>query len=605
MAHDQTDPRTSQAAADQAESEIVLSQERPWPGMRPYREHDATYYFGRSAEVEDLLARTERSLLTLLYARGGLGKTSLLRAGLAPRLVERACLPVYMRPRGLLDGGRDPVREVIGALEAAARAGRLEATADFEAPSLWELFHRQGFDLWDSTNQLVTPVLVFDQFEEIFQVIDDDASAAPRVRALLDAIAELVENRAPPRLARDDPLAPAAPKFDTAARNFRVILSFREDYLPQMRKLRAIVPSVIENHVRLEPLTGRQALEVVEGAGRQLIDREAATQLVQSVGRRAGLLQLLLDPGAALSQGAEGAALNLEVEPSILSVVCFHLNSERQMRGQATIDVGLLKLKSPADIFDDYYMTSVGQLSAGARRFVESSLVTPGGERVLYPMRAIEAMGAELLKAVNWLLDQGILRKEWFAGEQRLEISHDLLLRPIKRAAEQRAAAAARRRIGRLVAGSAAAAVGVMGLIGYFSHMKFQAELDQSETLAEALLVAYAPQGARNDMATIIRQVDGSTRAEDCVPILGALFDFAKQLSTSIDPTTAWRMQDSATTYVQLKIERGGFSQDTYPALQQKLRLAVESACAQGYLFPEDKSVIWFAQRGGIPAACR
>ena len=604
MAQDQTDAHTSEAGAEQAESEIVLSQERPWPGMRPYREHDATFYFGRGAEVEDLLARTERSLLTLLYARGGLGKTSLLRAGLAPRLVERAYLPVYMRPRGLLDGGRDPVREVVGALEDAARASRLEATADFDAPSLWELFHRQTFDLWDSTNQLVTPVLVFDQFEEIFQVIDDDAGAAPRVRALLDAIAELVENRPPPRLARDDPLAPAGPKFDAASKDFRVILSFREDYLPQMRKLRAIVPSVIENHVRLEPLTGRQALEVVQGAGRQMIDRDAAMQLVQSVGRRAGLLQLMLDPGAALSHGVEGAALNLEVEPSILSVVCFHLNSERQTRGQATIDVGLLKLKSPADIFDDYYMSNVGQLSAGARQFVESSLVTPGGERVLYPMRAVEALGPELLAAVSRLLDQGILRKEWFAGEQRLEISHDLLLRPIKRAIEQRAADASRRRIGRLVAVSAGAALGVIGLIGYFSNMKIQAELEQSETLAEALLVAYAPQSSRNDMAIIIRQVDDSKGAAASAPILEALFDFANGLSTSVDSTTARRIQESAIAYVQLKIERGRFAHGAYPALQQKLRAAVESSCVQGFVFPDDKSVMWFAQRGGVPAAC-
>ena len=50
----------------------------------------------------------------------------------------------------------------------------------------------------------ITPVLVFDQFEEIFQILDDDASAAPRIKQLLDNIAELVENRLPARLAADE-----------------------------------------------------------------------------------------------------------------------------------------------------------------------------------------------------------------------------------------------------------------------------------------------------------------------------------------------------------------------------------------------------------------
>ena len=80
-------PVDREAATDSTETIVVLSQQRPWPGMRPYREQDAAFYFGRGAEIEDLRARTERSLLTLLYARGGLGKTSLLRAGLTPRLV--------------------------------------------------------------------------------------------------------------------------------------------------------------------------------------------------------------------------------------------------------------------------------------------------------------------------------------------------------------------------------------------------------------------------------------------------------------------------------------------------------------------------------------
>jgi hypothetical protein len=591
-----------QDAPARVEAEVTLSADRPWPGMRPYREQDAGFYFGRSAEVDDLLTRTERSLLTLLYARGGLGKTSLVRAGLAPRLIERGYLPVYLRPRGLLDGGRDPIAEAIRAVEAAARAGGLEATADFDAPSLWELFHRQAFDLWDATNRLVVPVLVFDQFEEIFQVIDDDPAAAPRVRALLEAIAELVENRLPQRLAGGEFPAGDAQRFDIAAKDYRVVLSFREDYLPQMRKLRAIVPSVIENHVRLEPLTGRQALQVVEGAGGDLIDRDAATLLVKSVGRPAGLLQRLLDADAGLAAGGE--IVNIEVEPAILSVVCFHLNSERLQRGQSTIDVGLVKRKSAEDIFDDYYRVNIGEVDAAAREFVESRLVTPGGERVPYPMREVNAQGPVLVDAVNRLLEQGILRKEWFGGEQRLEISHDLLLRPIRQAVAKREAAAARRRFTRRAAMGVSSIAAIVGLLWYRSVLEVRNELEQRQNISEALLVAYVPHASRERMSKLIYEVGAAPNDVVGASKLQEIFDWTSEVSSATDPNTARLLRKAAIDYVQLKVQRQRYDAPNLPALLLGVQQAVVLSCRQGFLQADDQAVAWFANRQGVAVVC-
>lgn len=594
-------------------SDVALSPDRPWPGMRPYREQDAGYFFGRGAEVADLLARTERSLLTLLYGRGGLGKTSLVRAGLAPRLVERGYLPVYLRPRALLDGGRDPIAEVMRAIEAAANAGNVEATGRFAAPTLWELFHRVSFELWDATNRLVTPVLVFDQFEEIFQVIDDDASAAPRVKVLLDNIAELVENRLPVHLSAGELPADDDHRFDIAARDHRVILSFREDYLPQVRKLRTIIPSVIENHVRLEALSGKQALEVVENAGRNLIDHDAAKMLVRGVGRRAGLLQMLLEPDAAVADESGSSVASLEVDPAILSVVCFYLNAERQKRGQSTIDVRLVTLKSPEDIFDDYYRSAVAQISPVAREFIETSLVTTDGERVLYPMRAVELQGPALSGAIKGLLEQGILRKEWFAGEQRLEISHDLLLRPIRSAAEQRNALAAQRKRRRRIGVAATAVAAVIGAVWFYQRQTVEAELEKREEVFEALLVAYVPltsdpadpERLRNRMAELISAADQEAEGAAGVANLQQLLDWTVEASGPTHPITARRLRDVAIAYVQLKIDRARFRTGELQPLLLKLRNSVGDSCAQEFTQPGDSLVTWFADKGGLPAQCR
>jgi Novel STAND NTPase 1 len=587
-------------------SDLTLSAERPWPGMRPYREQDAAFFFGRDDEATDLQARVERARLTLLYGRGGLGKSSLLRAGLAPRLATLGYLFVYLRPRALIDGSRDPVAEAKAAIEQAAHNAGVEATAGFDAPSLWELFHRDSFGLWDKSNRLVVPVLAFDQFEEIFQIIDDDPGAAPRVGQLLEGIAELVENRLPRRLAAAELPDDAEHRFDVNVTHYRVVLSFREDYLPHVRKLRTIVPAVIENHVRLEPLTGRQALEVVERAGGPLIDASAAEALVRSVGRPAGLLQRLLDPEAA-ADGEDAQAISaLEVEPAVLSVVCFYLNAERQRQGQSTIDVGLVKLKKPEDIFDEYYRAAMAGVSAKVRHFVESRLVTEGGERVLYPMKAIDAGEPEVARAMSTLLDQGILRKEWFAGEQRLEISHDLLLRPIREAAAQVKIDRMRRQR-RLQAGSLGALLLLAG-VGYLAYQKHELEVRLKRTLAvnEALLVAYSPQSHSGDVFAAIDRVRGRNGVPPGgVESLSSLLEVAgRAAANAAHAGAALGLRQAAIAYAEVNIDLGGYSKRGEAVVQQ-LREEVGQLCSAGFVRQDDEMVTWLASHGGAPEACQ
>src|SRR4051794_29720247 len=75
----------------------ALSPDNPWPGLDPFDERDGEYFHGRTAESGELLRLVRRELLTALFGRSGLGKTSLLKAGLFPLLREEDCLPVYVR----------------------------------------------------------------------------------------------------------------------------------------------------------------------------------------------------------------------------------------------------------------------------------------------------------------------------------------------------------------------------------------------------------------------------------------------------------------------------------------------------------------------------
>ena len=63
----------------------MVDPQNPWLGLFSYSEETLAYFHGRDEETAELARRVQRKLLTVLFGQSGLGKTSLLRAGIVPR----------------------------------------------------------------------------------------------------------------------------------------------------------------------------------------------------------------------------------------------------------------------------------------------------------------------------------------------------------------------------------------------------------------------------------------------------------------------------------------------------------------------------------------
>src|SRR3979409_2781690 len=92
---------TSTPATDAAQ--LSVDAEHPWLGLASFTEETRAFFFGRDEEIAELARRVQRKLLTLLFGQSGLGKTSILRAGLVPRLRDQGYCPIYVR----VDYGRE------------------------------------------------------------------------------------------------------------------------------------------------------------------------------------------------------------------------------------------------------------------------------------------------------------------------------------------------------------------------------------------------------------------------------------------------------------------------------------------------------------------
>jgi hypothetical protein len=237
-----------------------LDPENPWPGLDAFEEAARDYFHGRDAEAAELLRRVAEAPLVVLFGKSGLGKTSLLKAGLFPRLRAQQFLPVYVR----LDFRAEApplMAQVAAALRSALEAHRVDAPPMPPAETLWEYLHRADLEIWSDRNYPLTPVLVCDQFEELF-TLGDRVPAA--VAAFAEDFADLAENRIPAsleaRLARES----GAHGLDLRERRYKVVVSLREDFLPDLEGWRRSIPSLGKVRVRLLRVEERQGTQRVE-----------------------------------------------------------------------------------------------------------------------------------------------------------------------------------------------------------------------------------------------------------------------------------------------------------------------------------------------------
>src|SRR6266550_4820589 len=119
----------------------LADSQHPWIGLVSFTEGDSDFFAGRGNEIEQLLRLVRRDTLTLLYGISGLGKTSLLQAGLFPALRNENYLPVTIR-LDFLESAAPLAKQVFDAIGVAAAEAPVDVPQLQPGETLWEYFHR-------------------------------------------------------------------------------------------------------------------------------------------------------------------------------------------------------------------------------------------------------------------------------------------------------------------------------------------------------------------------------------------------------------------------------------------------------------------------------
>lgn len=378
----------------------------PYVGPRSIQTGERLY--GRDREVLDLYDRLQARRIVVLHSPSGAGKSSLVQAGLVPKLREGK-FDVWRPIRVNLDPtGLDGVAPSCNRYALSMMLSLEEELPEPHRRSSATLSHMSVSTYLETRprrkKQLERPVvLLFDQFEEVLTV-------AP------NAIAD--------KQAFFDDLGAAL-----GHERYWALFVIREDFLAAFAPYRDRLPTQMLNTFRLDLLG-------LDGA------REAALRPALSAGRTFPAVDLLIrDLSTVRIQQSDGsfvAEQGLHVEPVQLQVVCRRLWAAMPEEARSIDADNIAKYASVSESLAGYYAQSVSDVARGdlgrereIREWVGEKLIVAGiRSQVRQGAGASGGLDNELIRG---LLSNYLVRTEQRAGANWFELSHDRLVEPVAR----------------------------------------------------------------------------------------------------------------------------------------------------------------------------
>jgi hypothetical protein len=501
----------------------------PYQGLTPYSEEDARFFFGRDPEREIITANLLASRLTLLYGESGVGKSSVLRAGVAYRLHRLAEANLAeRRPPELAvvvfsSWRDDPVAGLFRAIEDSVRlylpdgADELGTAPDSLEEALQRGARRVGGEM----------LVILDQFEEYFLY-------HPQDRGPGSFAAELVRAVCSPSLAAS------------------FLMSIREDSVAQLDRFKGRIPHLFDNYYRIEHLSRDAAREAIVRPVTEYnkLSGAAPIEVEQE------LVDAVLDEVAVRDEDAEGPSPGSlvraddpsddRVETPYLQLVMTHVWNEEVLGGSQQLRLATLKrLGKGREILRQHLDQAMNALTSRERDLafkVFHYLVTPSGTKIAHSVSDLseyaevdERRLGSLLKRLT-AQDTRILRSFRTVDDEtkvRYEIFHDLLARGIL---EWRRRYAARRAV-RRTAVRVGAVLGIVavGALAYAYDQRGVAVEERTAAAASARATAIATP----NLKALLLGHEG--------PVRRAEFSFDGKLIVSAgDDGTArvWRAED-------------------------------------------------------------
>ncbi len=392
--------------------DIIDDSANPWPGLSPYADpkdsKHAKQFCGRDSESYDVTQLIKNNIFVTLYGKSGNGKTSLLNAGVSPKLREARFVPISIR-LGLGNENVSFQQHIISEIEKPELDLRIKeinvvdkiednTTVDY----LWSYFARHKF--YNADNKIVFPVIILDQFEEVFRVRQEDtATLLKQISFLMDEGHALTDRTIDGN------------KYEYSF-NFRFVVSIREDDLYKLEDTidNNYLGAMKQNRYRLRPITKDGAKDIISIPGKDIFDEADTDKIVETI--------------VNIATGKDNF-----ISANILSLLCSQIYIEKY-KGKITKRINhefVEKIVSNRPL-EQFYLDATKDLSSKEKAYLEDNLVDVSGRRSSVPKANYDKtirMGEKLLIGATKILQE---------SNGRIELIHDSFCPVIEEQIEKR-----------------------------------------------------------------------------------------------------------------------------------------------------------------------
>ncbi len=381
---------------------------RPYVGVQPFRAEDGDRFFGRSTESRDLAALWRANRLTVLYGASGVGKTSLLMAGVIP-LLDSGFAEV-LPPGRVSHGSAFPLAALPEhnpyTFALLTSWSPDESTTSLSGLAVPDFLRRRG-KRTDRYGRALPVFAAIDQAEELFA---DPAHQNRHRRPFIDELVEALDEHP----------------------DLHLLLSIRESSRIDLTPYEHDLGRASQAWFRLLPLTPEAALEAVRGP-LEGTDRSFAP------GTAEGLVDGLRTSEIVNAAGQWSSVIAEDVEPALLQIVC------SQLWEALPDDINVItsyELRTHADVgrtladFCGRALTAIaddrGQHVTELRSWLQRTFITELGRRSTVDEGRTRTAGMPNA-VVRALENRHILKAERRSGSRWYELQHDCLIEPIQR----------------------------------------------------------------------------------------------------------------------------------------------------------------------------
>lgn len=292
----------------------------PYPGLSPFREDTAQYFSGRDDEIQKLQALLEVGSFAVVVGPSGSGKSSLVLAGLVPRLRGTATNPSPYLIHALTPG-REPLQSLAMVFAPQPGDPRRDHLASAFVKDERELSRAIRAELGQQPVHIRRLLLVIDQFEEVFTLCENAAQRDMFIHNVLCACNE---------------------SNDAA----KAVFALRSDfYTPCFAYHQLVDP---RRQLPVSPLRGdwlRQAIEDSAHAAGLYLQRGLVSTLLDAAGDEPGVLPLIQYTLRELFDRRSGRWLTIDAYQTLGSEVDPALGGVRGVVA-ARAEMALAKLKA-------------------------------------------------------------------------------------------------------------------------------------------------------------------------------------------------------------------------------------------------------------------